>query len=188
MSFSSIATPDTFKSRKLIKSGEMIVHAAPADSAMPVRVKCNANYQNGRLALIQSRADGYDTTLLLNARGKLSEGPGMCFFMLRDGRAITPAVTNDILESITRETVLELLRRECGIETVERDIDRSELVAASEAFFCGTAWEITPVVNIDRLPVGDGEVGPVVRKLQSSFFRLARGESDAHPEWRTPVY
>ncbi len=159
-----------------------------ADSAMPVRVKCNANYQNGRLAVIQARADGYDTTLLMNAQGKLSEGPGMCFFMVRDGRAITPTITNDILESITRETVLELLRRDLAVETEERDIDRSELVAASEAFFCGTAWEVTPVVSIDRLPVGTGEVGPVVRDLQSRYFRLARGETDAHREWRTPVY
>lgn len=159
-----------------------------ADSAMPVRVKCNANYQNGRLAVIQSRADGYDTTLLMNAQGKLAEGPGMCFFMVRDGRAITPTITNDILESITRETVLELLQRDCGVETVERDIDRSELVAASEAFFCGTAWEVTPVVSIDRLPVGTGEVGTVVRNLQSRYFSIARGESDEHAEWRTPVY
>lgn len=159
-----------------------------ADGAMPMRVKCNANYQNGRLAVIQARADGYDTTLLMNAGGKVAEGPGMCFFMVRDGRVITPTVTSDILESITRETVLELLQRDCGIETQERDIDRSELVAASEAFFCGTAWEVTPIVRIDRLPVGTGEVGAVVRDLQSRYFRLVRGEAPERGEWRTAVY
>ena len=158
-----------------------------ADNAMPVRVKCNANYQNGRLAGLQAQADGYDTAILLNARGKVSEGPGMCFFMMRDGVVSTPHTSSDILESITRSTVLELLR-EAGIETQERDIDRSELAAADEAFFCGTAWEITPVVAIDRLKVGTGEVGSTVRQLQDRFFTIAKGETTDYPEWRTPVY
>ena len=157
------------------------------DNAMPMRVKCNANYQNGRLAGLQAKADGYDTAILLNARGKVAEGPGMCFFMVRDGVVITPHTSSDILESITRSTVLELLR-EAGIETRERDIDRSELAAAEEAFFCGTAWEVTPVIAIDRLKVGQGEVGPLVRELQERFFAVARGESADHPDWRTPVY
>lgn len=154
---------------------------------MPMRVKCNANYQNGRLAGLQAQADGYDTAILLNARGKVSEGPGMCFFMMRDGVVSTPHTSSDILESITRSTVLELLR-EAGIETQERDIDRSELAAADEAFFCGTAWEITPVVAIDRLKVGAGEVGSTVRQLQDRFFTIAKGETTDYPEWRTPVY
>jgi len=158
------------------------------DRAMPMRVKCNANYQNGRLATVQARADGYDTALLLNARGKIAEGPGMCFFMLRDGCAVTPTVTSDILESITRDTVLGLLPETCGVECRERDIDRSELVAASEAFFCGTAWEVTPIVAIDGLAVGSGEVGEVVRALRAAYFDLVRGRSAAHPEWRTAVY
>lgn len=157
------------------------------DNAMPMRVKCNANYQNGRLAGLQAKADGYDTAILLNSRGKVAEGPGMCFFMVRDGVASTPHTSSDILESITRSTVLELLQ-EAGIETQERDIDRSELAAAEEAFFCGTAWEVTPVIGIDRLKVGTGEVGPRVRELQERFFAIAKGESAEHPEWRTPVY
>ena len=158
-----------------------------ADNAMPMRVKCNANYQNGRLAGMQARADGYDTAILLNVRGKVSEGPGMCFFMMRDGVASTPHTSSDILESITRSTAIDLLR-ESGVEVQERDIDRSELAAADEAFFCGTAWEVTPVTAIDRLKVGDGEVGSVVRGLQERFFSVAKGESADHPEWRTPVY
>ena len=158
-----------------------------ADNAMPMRVKCNANYQNGRLAGLQAKADGYDTAILLNTRGRVAEGPGMCLFIIRDGVVSTPHTSSDILESITRSTVLELLR-EAGVETRERDIDRSELAAAEEAFFCGTAWEITPVVAIDKLKVGAGEVGPVVRELQERFFSIATGESGDHPEWRTPVY
>ena len=158
------------------------------DNAMPVRVKCNANYQNGRLAAVQARDDGYDTALLLNARGKVSEGPGQCFFMIRDGKAITPSTSNDILESITRDTILRLLPRFCGVEVEERDVDRSELAAAEEAFFCGTAWEVTPIVNIDRIPVGTGEIGPVVRRLKEAYFRVAKGEVDDYADWRMPVY
>ena len=157
------------------------------DNAMPMSVKGNANYQNGRLAGLQAQADGYDTAILLNSRGRVSEGPGMCFFMIRDGVVSTPHTSSDILESITRSTVLELLR-EAGFETQERDIDRSELAAADEAFFCGTAWEVTPITAIDKLNVGTGEVGPMVRELQERFFAIAKGESAEHPEWRTPVY
>lgn len=157
------------------------------DRAMPMRVKCNANYQNGRLAALQANADGYDTALLLNGSGKVAEGPGMCFFMFRDGRAVTPTTTSDILESITRETVIELLT-EAGVEVVERDIDRSELVAADEAFFCGTAWEVTPIVTIDGLPVGAGVVGEQVRTLQQTYFARVRGEVEAGSQWRMPVY
>ncbi|HSS64341.1 MAG TPA: aminotransferase class IV, partial [Gammaproteobacteria bacterium] len=146
------------------------------DVAMPMRVKCNANYQNGRLASLQARADGYDTAILLNGRGKISEGPSMCFFMIRDGKAVTPTVTSDILESITRKAVIELLKSQLKIEVEERDIDRSELPAAEEAFYCGTAWEVTPIVSIDRLHVGDGKVGPVVRKLQQIYADVAAGK------------
>ena len=159
-----------------------------ADTALPMRVKCNANYQNGRLAAVQAEADGYDTAILLNSRGKVSEGPSMCFFMIRDGKAITPSTSNDILESITRQTMLEILPEMCGIEAVERDVDRSELLMADEAFFCGTAWEVTPVTSIDRVPIGGGEVGPIVKKLQQSYFDLTNGRSNLHPDWLTKVY
>ncbi len=158
------------------------------DVAMPMRVKCNANYQNGRLASLQARADGYDTAILLNSRGKISEGPSMCFFMIRDGKAVTPTVTSDILESITRKAVIELLDTHLKLEVEERDIDRSELPAAEEAFFCGTAWEVTPIVSIDRLNVGDGKVGPVVRKLQQVYANVAAAKLPHYPQWRTPVY
>jgi branched-chain amino acid aminotransferase len=158
-----------------------------ADNAMPLRVKCNANYQNGRLAGLQAKTDGYDAALMLNSRGKVAEGPGMCFFMVRDGTVVTPTITSDILESITRQTVLDLVK-EAGLPTVERDVDRSEIAAAEEAFFCGTAWEITPVTSIDRIPVGDGKVGPIVGDLQQRYFAVAKGESPDHAEWRTAVY
>ena len=157
------------------------------DTAMPMRIKCNANYQNGRLAGLQAHVDGYDTAILLNSRGKVAEGPAMCFCMIRDGRLVTPSINSDILESITRRTVLQLAREYLGLETVEREVDRSELYAADEAFFCGTAWEVTPVTAIDRLPLGDGTPGPLTRKLQDTLLRIAHGTVPDHAEWRTAV-
>ena len=97
-------------------------------------------------------------------------------------------MTSDILESITRRTVMTLCDDYLGMKVLERDIDRSELAAAQEAFFCGTAWEVTPLISVDRLPVGAGEVGPAVRRLQEVFFGIAAGDLDDHPEWRTPLY
>ena len=157
------------------------------DNAMPMRVKCNANYNNGRLATMQATVDGYDTALFLNSRGKVSEGPGMCFFMVRGNQVITPHTSSDILESITRDTALQLAR-EAGYEIVERDIDRSELAAADEAFFCGTAWEVTPILSVDRLPVGKGGIGQITKKLQQTYFDVCEGKTESHPEWRLPVY
>ena len=157
-----------------------------SDTALPQRVKANGNYLNGRLASIQARADGYDTALLLTQSGKVSEGPAMCFFMVRDGVAVTPDKQSDILESITRDTVIKLLR-ENGTSVEERPIDRSELGLADEAFFCGTAWEIAPIKSIDRLALPSGTSGSVTRALQERFEALTRGDDPAHSEWRREV-
>ncbi|WP_420393160.1 branched-chain amino acid transaminase [Acuticoccus sp.] len=159
-----------------------------ADEMSPMRIKCNANYQNGRLATLQARTDGYDTAILVNSRGKLAEGPSMCFGMVRGGRLVTPSVTSDILESITRETVLKLARDELGMEVVERDIDRSELYGAQEAFFCGTGWEVAPIVNVDGIDLGDGRPGPVVKRLQEVYFDVVYARRADYADWRTPVY
>ncbi len=158
------------------------------DSAMPIRVKCNANYNNNRMALMQAHADGYGSAIFLTTDGKVSEGAGMCLFIVRDGVVLTPPVTADILESITRATVIQLCQERLNREVVVRDIDRSELYAAEEVFFCGTGWEIAPVIDIDNLPVGDGKPGSVTRQVQDVYFQIVRGELPDHPEWRTPVY
>lgn len=157
------------------------------DASAPTRVKCNANYQNGRLASLQAAGDGYDTALMLNQAGKISEGPAMCFFMVRGGRLVTPGINSDILESITRTTVMTLAR-EMGMIVEERDIDRSELVDAEEAFFCGTAWEVTPIGSIDRIAIGDGAAGPMTVALRDRFTAVATGAVPDFAEWRTPVY
>lgn len=157
-----------------------------ADNVMPARAKANANYNNSRYAGIQAAKDGYDAAIFLNSRGKLSEGQGMCLFLIRNGIAVTPSVTSDILESITRDTVIRLLRDQ-GVEVQERDVDRSEFFDASEAFFCGTGAEITPIVNVDGDAIGAGTPGEVTRALQTAYFDLAFARTDADHAWLTAV-
>jgi branched-chain amino acid aminotransferase len=158
------------------------------DNSMPARVKAVANYNNGRLATLQARADGYDNAIILTHQGYVSESPGSCFFMVRDGLPVTPGVTSDILESVTRATVMRIFKEYLGRETTERDIGRTELYAAEETFFCGSGYEIQPILTIDRQRVGTGKPGELTRALQQKYFSIVRGETADHAEWRTPVY
>ncbi len=163
--------------------------ARTSDNAIPIRLKSGSNYQNGRLALLQAKADGYDAPIFLNRHGHVAEGTGATFFMVRKGRIVTPTLSSDILESITRTTLIEdLCPRVLGMDVVERDIDRTELYVAEEAFFCGSGYEVTPITSIDRFPLGAGEVGPVTKRILSAYMDLVRGVDATHPEWRTPTY
>ena len=160
-----------------------------ADNAIPIRLKSGSNYQNGRLATLQALADGYDQPILLNKEGHVAEGTGATFFMVRKGRLVTPPITADILESITRTTLIDPICPELlGMGVAEREIDRTELYVAEEAFFCGSGYEITPIVSIDRFPLGDGQVGPITRRLQRAYMDIVRGADKQFAEWRTPVY
>jgi branched-chain amino acid aminotransferase len=156
-----------------------------SDNASPPRIKSTANYHNARLAALQAKSDGYDGALMLTSSGKVSESPIACFFMVRDGRLITPSVTSGILESITRDTIITRYRELTQSEVEQREVDRSELYFADEAFLCGTGQEILPVTSIDRLPVGDGTVGPITRRLRDDYFNVVRGVGALHPEWLT---
>lgn len=158
------------------------------DNVMPARIKCNANYHNARLAIMQAQRDGYDVAFLLNSRGKLAEAFSMCVFIIRHGQLITPSGTNDLLESITRQTVIELAREYLGLETVERDVDRTELILAQEVFYCGTGAEITPVTSIDRIVVGSGQHGAITQQLIEIYRAIVTGKHDTHASWRTPVF
>jgi len=160
-----------------------------SDNAIPIRLKCGANYQNGRLATLQAKADGYDTPILLNQRGEIAEGTGATFFMVRRGRLVTPPVTSDILESITRTTLIEEIGPNVlGMDVDVREIDRTEAYVADEAFLCGSGYEITPVVSIDRFPLGQGTVGPITQRLRRAYLDIVRGVDKRYPEWRTPTY
>ena len=157
-----------------------------ADNTMPARIKATANYHAGRIATLQAKADNYDTPILLTRDGKVSETAGACLFLVRDGAVITPSRENDILESVTRDTVLALAA-ENGFTAQERRADRTELYVADEVFVCGTGQELLPVTSVDRLPVGDGKPGPITLQLQAAYEAVVRGTTDAHAAWRTPV-
>lgn len=159
-----------------------------SDSVMPPRIKNLSNYRNGQLATMEVRQDGYDVAFMLNPQGKVAEAPGACVVLLRNGTLITPDVTSGILESITRDALITLVREELGVDVVERPVDRTELYLADEIFTCGTAAEITPVVSIDRYQIGDGKIGPVTQRLESLFHSVLRGEEGRWALWRTPVW
>jgi len=159
-----------------------------SDNAIPIRLKSGSNYQNGRLATLQAKADGYDAPIFLNQHGTVAEGSGATFFMIRRGQLVTPPLTSDILESITRTTLLDTLAPALGIEVVERHIARTELYVADEAFFCGSGYEITPILSVDRFNLGSGAVGPITQRLLTAYMDVVRGVDKRFPEWRTPIY
>lgn len=159
-----------------------------ADNASPPRVKYTGNYGNSRFAMLEAKADDYDIAIMLTGNGKVSEAPVANLFMLRDGEVSTPRRTDAILESITRHTLIDLLDEQFDKRVNERGIDRSELYMADEIFVCGSGWEITPVTSVDKLPVGDGTVGPLTRALYDSYIETCRGRNDRHRDWLTPVW
>lgn len=159
-----------------------------SDRNLAPRAKVGANYINSRMAQLEAGRNHYDTCLFLNRAGQVAEGPGSCFFMVRNGKLITPPITASILESITRDAILEIARHDLGLQVEERDIDRTELYLCEEAFFCGTTIEITPVVSIDRFELTPNGAGPITARLTEAFFEVARGRSIRHPNWNTPLH
>jgi branched-chain amino acid aminotransferase len=157
-----------------------------SDDTMPPRIKTGANYHNSRLAHHEAVRNGYDTALLLNRRGHLTEGPGSCLVMVQDDELHTPPSTSGALEGITLASMQRLAQDELGLAVHRRDIDRTELYTADEAFLCGTMHEIMPITSVDRIPIGDGSPGPVTRKLQDLYEHLVRGNA-RYPHWLTPV-
>jgi branched-chain amino acid aminotransferase len=158
-----------------------------SDNVMPPRIKAVANYWNGRLAGNEATRNGYDGAILLNDRRKVAEGPGACLMLVRRGQVITPPVTAGILDSITRATLIRLARQELGIEVVEREVDRTELYLAEEAFFCGTGAEVRPILSVDRFILGDGQIGPHTRQIGALYHDVVRGIHSRYEEWRTLV-
>jgi branched-chain amino acid aminotransferase len=158
-----------------------------SEDVMPPRIKNLSNYRNSQLASMEARLDGYDTALLLNHHGRVSEGPGACVMLVSGDTVITPDVGSGILESITRDALLVLAREVLGLQVIEREVDRTELYLADEVFTCGTAAEVTPIVNIDKYAIGDGTIGPVTRALEGAFDDVLRGRDARYAHWRTPV-
>ncbi len=157
------------------------------DNIMPPRIKAFVNYLNSRLGQTEAARAGYDSTLFLNTAGKVAEGGGSCLFLISDGVAVTPPVTAGILESVTRESVMELLRAELGIRVVEREVDRTELYFADEMFFTGTMIEIAPIRSVDGFEVPGGAAGPITQRLMTLFERVVRGEEPRYRHWLSPI-
>lgn len=158
------------------------------DNSLSPRIKCGANYINSRMAQIEALENGYDTTIFLNNHGGVAEGPGSCLFMVRDGVLITPSLTESVLESITRDTIITIARELMGLTVVERRIDRTELYMCDEAFLCGSAMEITPVYSVDKYGINGGEEGRITYQLHKLYLDLVTGRIVVRPEWITSIY
>jgi len=181
------------KSTSILGAGETITCGVSSwsrisDNVMPPRVKAIANYQNSRYVADEMSLNGYDFGIILNQQGKVSEVSYACLFIIRDGVAITPPVSAGILESITREVAIDLLRDDLGIPVLERDVDRTELYIADEAFICGTGAEIQAIRDIDHFTIGNGGIGPVVAKVEQLYHDVVRGRGPKHEAWLTGVF
>ena len=157
------------------------------DNASPPRIKASANYLNSRLASIQAKESGYDGGIMLGPNGKVSEGPGGCIFLIRNGNLITPSITSGILESITRDSIIEIADT-LKIKVQTRDVDRTELYIADEIFYCGTGQEIMPILSVDKMLAGEGTPGKITKTLQSEFTEIVRGNNQIFKSWISPTY
>lgn len=158
------------------------------DNAIPARSKITGAYINGALAKSEAQLNGYDEAIVLTQDGHVSEGSAENLFIVRGGILITPPVTDNILEGITRGRLMQVAREQFGLTVEERSIDRTELYAAEEIFLCGTGAQLSPVVEIDRRVIGDGRPGQITRQLRDLYFDAVRGRVDAYRSWLTAVY
>jgi len=158
------------------------------DSMIPARCKVAGAYVNSAFAKTEALLNGYDEAIMLNPDGTVAEGSGENIFMVRNGKLITTPSSSNILEGITRNAVIEIAKNELGIEVEERPILRSELYVADEVFYTGTAAQVAPVVQIDHVVIGNGEVGKVTKALQDVYFSIVKGENEKYLHWLTPVY
>ena len=151
------------------------------DNAIPARAKISGAYVNSAFAKSEAVQNGFDEAIMLTHEGHVSEGSAENIFLVVNGELVTPAPSENILLGITRDTVIELARRELGMITRERQIDRTELYGADEIFLCGTGAQIAPVIEVDHRPIGSGTVGPIGSALQKVYFEVVRGQ---RPEYR----
>jgi branched-chain amino acid aminotransferase len=158
------------------------------DNVIPPRGKIGGAYANSALIKSDAVLGGYDEALVLNANGHLAEGSAENVFVVRKGVAATPLITDNILEGITRRTMLHLLENELGVEVVERSIDRTEVYLADEVFFCGTGVQIAGITQVDHRVIGDGQIGAVTTGLSELYLDIVRGKVEKYLHWCTPVY
>ena len=153
-------------------------------NSLPPAAKASGQYINSILAKREVQSMGYDEAIMLDGDGYVAEGSGQNLFIVRRGQLITPPVNASILAGITRDSVIRMARDD-GLDVVERMFSRDELYISDEAFFAGTATEVTPVREVDGRPIGSGEPGPITRKLQREYFEVVKGEKTRYQEWLT---
>ncbi len=158
-----------------------------ADNAIPSRVKATGSYINSALAASEAKQAGFSEAIFLNENGMVVEGSAMNIFLVYQGELITPPRSESILVGITRNTVIELAKNELGLNVIERPIARTELYVADEIFFCGTGAQVAPVRSVDRRIIGNGEPGPITKKLQEIYFQVVQGENEKYSKWCTVV-
>ena len=158
------------------------------DNVIPARGKISGAYANSAFIKTDAVRSGFDEALVLNHDGHISEGSAMNTFFLRDGVIATPPVSDNILEGITRRSVIELIREELGMEVIERPVDRSEVYLCDELFMTGTAAQITAVTKVDHRPIGSGEMGPVTANLRQMFDDVVRSKTAEYRHWTHPVF
>lgn len=156
------------------------------DNAIPSRAKVNGSYINASLMKNEALLNGYDEAISLDSHGHVAEGTVANMFLVRNAKLITPDTATDILEGITRSTILTLAT-ELDMPHEQRSIDRSELYIADEAFFCGSSAQITPILSIDKRPIGSGKPGPLTKKLRAAYEQNRRTSNPEHPNWLTAV-
>ena len=157
------------------------------DNAIPARCKITGSYVNAALAKTEAQEAGFDEAIVLTNEGHVSEGSAANLFMVRDGVLVTPPATDNILEGIVRASVMRLAKDE-GIPVEIRSIDRTELYLADELFLCGTGVQMSSITEVDHRKIGDGEIGPVARRLSRIYFEAIRGNVERYKDWVTPVY
>ena len=158
------------------------------DQSLPARAKVTGSYAQSALAKSEAVESGFDEAIVLTVDGHVSEGSAENLFMLKEGVFVTPPVTDDILEGVTRTLLMRVIKDELGMPLVERSIDRTELYTCDELFLCGTGAQISPVIEVDRRPVGSGKVGEFSQELQNIYFGAVRGELTKYKDWTIPVY
>lgn len=158
------------------------------DNMIPARGKVTGAYVNSALIKTDAVRSGFDEALVLTQDGHVSEGSAENLFMLKDGVLVTPPVTDNILEGITRRTMIALAEQELGLEVRQRSIDRTEVFLAEELFMTGTAAQVTAITRVDHRPIGDGSMGPNTTKLRQLYADAVRGRLENYRHWNEPVY
>ena len=158
------------------------------DNAIPARAKIAGSYVNTALAKTDALLSNFADAIVLDEDGHVAEGSAMNLFIVRNGKLITNHVTDNILEGITRSTIIDIAEKELGITVQERSIDRTELYIADEMFFCGTGAQISPITSVDYHSIGSGEVGEITKKLQNIYFAVVKNQIPKYSEWSVPVF